>query len=421
MALIHTAKYLLAASGSPLEGGALLEDQGRIVEVGSLKQLQKSAPLVEIVDYGAAVLLPAFINAHTHLELSHYPAWASAAGVGSAPCSFVDWILRLIQVKRSIQHEAMHAAIKSGIRMSLEAGSAAVGDILSWYDGRSAFAETPLTGRIFLESLGQDVGVTQQQFKRLSKVLKEQGSGRFEFGLSPHSPYTIRPQYLRQLFEHAQQQQLGCTIHIAESPAELAFLDNGDGELIERLYSAVNWYQHRPEPRHLRPIEYLAEHGGLFKDQLLVHGVQLVDSEIDAIAAAGAQLVLCPRSNAQLRVGTAPVAKFKKAGVKLALGTDSLASNRSLSLWDELAFAAEVYSDSFSAQELLGLATTGGAAALGLQTQLGNLQPGLKASFQVIPLTEQLKPHKLIETLIHTGEGRQPQALILDGQLVKSD
>ncbi len=420
MANIHTAQYLFG-SNTLLEAGALLEDQGRILEIGSVALVKRSAPDATVIDHGDAALLPAFVNAHTHLELSHYPEWASDAGVGSEPCSFVDWILRLIVVKRSNPAAAMDAAIKTGIRMCLESGTAAVGDILSWYDGRSAFTDTPLLGCIFLESLGQDVTLTQQQFKKLSRVLKEQGVGNFKFGLSPHSPYTIRPQYMTQLFEHARNKQLSSAIHIAESPAEVDFLDSADGELAEHFYNAINWHQHRPKARHLRPIEYLAERGGLFKDQLLVHGVQLEGSEIDLIAEAGAKLVLCPRSNARLQVGIAPVAKLKKAGIKLALGTDSLASNSSLSLWDELAFAAKTYEDTFSAQELFALATTGGATALGLQHELGELKPGLRASFQVVPLKEQIEPKNLLETLINEGEGRQPETLVLDGQVVNCD
>jgi cytosine/adenosine deaminase-related metal-dependent hydrolase len=419
VARIHTARYLLCSKAAPLEGGALLEDQGRILEVGTLAQLRKSAPALPVVDYGEAVLLPAFINAHTHLELSHYPAWASAVGVGSAACSFVDWILRLIQVKRNTPLEAMRAAIETGIRLSLEAGTAAVGDILSWYEGRDAYRGTPLSGRIFLETLGQDPLVTRQQFDKLNSVLQEQGVGRFEFGLSPHSPYTISPPYMSQIFELSRNKQLNCSTHIAESADEVAFLDGADGELVERLFHAVNWHRHRPEARHMRPVEYLAERGGLFDRQLLVHGVQLNTAEIALIADAGAQLVLCPRSNERLQVGTAPVSSLKRAGIRLALGTDSLASNSSLSMWDELAFAAGVYADALDARELFALATTGGAAALGLQGELGALQAGLRCSFQVVGLEEQIGAQRLIETLVNEGEGRQPEALVLDGQLVK--
>ncbi len=415
MSTIYCARHLLYTQAPPLDGGALLEQKGRIVALGSLNEMKKSAPGARVVDFGEAVLLPTFINAHTHLELSHYPAWASAVGVSSAPTGFVDWILRLIKVKRSVNPEMMNEAIRYGLRLCLESGTAAIGDILSWFGGCATYADTPLCGRIFLESLGQDLALTQKLYQQLDAVLQQQEISNFELGISPHSPYTIRPKYMRQLFERCRRDHLACSIHIAESVAETDFLNSGEGELVEKLYAAVNWHQYRPEARMMRPIEFLDERGGLFADQLLVHGVQLSRSEIKAIAAAGAQLVLCPRSNAHLQVGTAPVADLKQAGVGLALGTDSLASNQSLSLWDELSFAAKVYADALSADELFALATTGGARALGLQNQLGELKPGLRCSFQVVRRKEPLRTRTLVETLIAEGQGQKIDTLILDG------
>lgn len=415
MPTIYCARHLLYAQAPALDGGALLEQEGRIVALGSLSEMKKSAPGARVVDFGEAVLLPAFINAHTHLELSHYPAWASVAGVSSAPTNFVDWILRLIKVKRSVNPEMMNGAIRDGLRLCLESGTAAIGDILSWFGGCATYAGTPLRGRIFLESLGQDLALTQKLYQKLDAVLQQQKIGNFELGVSPHSPYTIRPKYMSQLFERCRRDHLACSTHIAESTAEIDFLDAADGELIEKLYAAVNWHQYRPEARNLRPIEYLDERGGLFPDQLLVHGVQLDNYEISAIAAVGAQLVLCPRSNTHLQVGTAPVARLKQAGVGLALGTDGLASNQSLSLWDELAFAAGVYSDALSADELLALATSGGARALGLQGQLGELKPGMRCSFQVIRREGPLRTQTLVETLVNDGQGQKVETLVLDG------
>lgn len=421
MATLSCAQYLIAAQNRIIEDGALLEERGRILEVGPRALLKKTHPAATLVDYPDAVILPTFINAHTHLELSHYPDWASAASVSSASCSFVDWILRLIRVKRSIEPSAMAAAIETGLRLSLAAGTAAVGDILSWYEGRSVFAATPMRGRIYLESLGQDLEVTRQQYKKLSTVLKEQRAGHLEFGISPHSPYTIRPGYMRELYQFCHTAEVACATHIAESSAEVDFLVNGSGEFVERLYPAIGWHQYLPKARKIRPVAFIAEQGGLFAAQLLVHGVQLQDTEIAAIAAAGARLVLCPRSNAYLQVGTAPVAKLKQAGVRLALGTDSLASNQSLSLWDELAFAAEIYADNFNATELFALATTESAAALGLADELGELAPGLRCSFQVVRPPTAVCGSRLLETLIGAGPGQQLEALILDGQVVKVD
>ncbi|WP_020676125.1 amidohydrolase family protein [Geopsychrobacter electrodiphilus] len=419
MAMIYTAQYLVCNSSQTLEAGALLEDRGRIIEVGAFSLLKKAHPSATVIDYGDRVILPAFINAHTHLELSHYPESARAAGVSTEPCDFVDWVLRLISVKRSLPPNAMTAAIETGLRLSLAAGTGAVGDILSWYEGRSAYLQSPMSGRIYLESLGQDLYVTRQQFKKLSSVLKEKRVGKLELGVSPHSPYTIRPEYMRQLFQVCRAESLGCSTHIAESGAEVDFLADGTGAIVDSLYPAVNWHQYAPRARQISPVGFIAEQGGLFKNQLLVHGVQLKADEIAAIAEAHASLVLCPRSNAHLQVGVAPAAKLKQAGVRLALGTDSLASNQSLSLWDELAFAAEVYADAFDAAELFALATTGGASALGLTDQLGALNPGLCCSFQVVQPQVGIRGSKVLESLVCAGNGQQVYALVLDGKVVK--
>jgi cytosine/adenosine deaminase-related metal-dependent hydrolase len=104
---------------------------------------------------------------------------------------------------------------------------------------------------------------------------------------------------------------------------------------------------------------------------------------VACIAANGASVVLCPRSNAQLGVGTAPIGLYKAAGVPLALGTDSRASNDSLSLWDEIAFARSVYPE-LSPVELLAIATRGGAQALGLAQEMGELTAGSGAHLQVL-------------------------------------
>lgn len=414
MIRLYSAKYLLPDSSGALASTALVEEGGRIQAVGPLAQLQQQYPAAQQVDYGEAVILPAFINAHTHLELSLYPQWAADAGVKSDACSFVDWILRLIQVKRGIKPAALTEAVTEGLALSLQAGTAAVGDVLSRYEAREAYSGSPLRGRVFLESLGQDPGVTRSAYKKLKTALAEPHDALLGLGVSPHSPYTIRPQYMEQLFALCRNSHLPCTTHIAESAAECDFLNMGNGELVERLYTEVNWHQFAPPARRLRPLEYLDRQGGLFADQLLVHGVQFDDDEIALLAKSAATLVLCPRSNAQLQVGTAPVAALKQAGVRLALGTDSLASNASLSIWDELAFASEAYAGALSPAELFDIATRGGAEALGLTGQLGSLAPGLRCSFQVVA-APQVARDQLLETLVRSGRSEPVDTLVLDG------
>lgn len=417
MVTLYTATHLLPDSQGVCPGLALAEEGGRIITLAPLAQLQVRYPQARLVDFGAALILPAFMNAHTHLELSLYPQWATAAGVESKSTSFVDWILRLIRVKRSIKPQALGDAVAAGINLCLQSGTAAVGDILSRYEVRGLYREAPLRGRVYLETLGQDQTVIRAARERLDTVLRNEEDFPLELGVSPHSPYTIRPQYMSELYQRCRDERIPCATHIAESPEEIDFLHMGNGDIVERFYTEINWHQYAPPARRMRPLDFINERGGLFADHLLIHGVQLSAAEIEKLAASAATLVLCPRSNAWLQVGTAPVAALKKAGVKLALGTDSLASNSSLSLWDELAFASQVYGETFTPAELFELATQGGARALGLQGQLGALEPGLRCSFQVVEPPD-MAADKMLESLVRNGRQKPVKALILDGHCV---
>lgn len=417
MACIYTAKYLLPGNAPLIVGGALLDVDGRIAEVGSLAEVRRSNEQVEIVDFGDAVLLPPLVNAHTHLELTDYPRWVELDREHHAPESFVDWILQVIRVKHAVPQENYLPSLSRGIKLSLEAGTGAVGDILSHLSARKAYQDSPLHGRIYLETLGQDVEFIHKSLRRVEEALTERSVGSMELGVSPHSPYTISSEYLTQLYEMCCDQQLFCTTHIAESVDEVDFLQRHAGAIVEKLYPFVGWQTFLGKVPGQRPVEYLQTQGGLQPNNLLVHGVQLTRDEIGRVATAGCSVALCPRSNAQLDVGVAPVKELLSAGVPLALGTDSLASCDSLSIWDEMAFAVDWFSGQIDAPTLLQMATNGGAQALGLAKKMGCLQSGYRSSFQV--LVPDSLPHvaDLMDFLTSPGRSDEVKQLCLDGSL----
>jgi cytosine/adenosine deaminase-related metal-dependent hydrolase len=166
-------------------------------------------------------------------------------------------------------------------------------------------------------------------------------------------------------------------------------------------------------------VAWLATHGALSPQTLLIHGVQVDAADVARIASSGASVVLCPRSNAHLGVGIAPVGLYKAAGVPLALGTDSLASNDSLSLWDELAFARSVYPE-FSPRELLHIATCGGAQVLGLAHEMGQLTAGSGAHLQVLTAAT-LPPVAELEEWLCCAEHRVAALWLAGVQEFRSD
>lgn len=399
------ARYLLPGAGVPvLEDGALLVAGERILAVGRFAELRRSD--VKVIDYGDAIILPPLVNAHCHLELSHFPQWAATCGESAVPADFVSWIRRLVRVRRQTDSEAIPASLTAGIQQLLASGTGAVGDILSSFGALSPLLASPLHGRIFFET----IGLEEERFAPALAAALTSVRGvapPLSGGLSPHSTYTVSAPHL----EKAVSAGLPLAIHCAESLEETLFLQAGRGAIADELYAAAGWPQPVAAPG-LSPVAWLAAHGAVTPQALLIHGVQVDAADAGQIAASGATVVLCPRSNARLGVGVAPIRLYREAGVRLALGTDSLASNDSLSLWDELAFARTIYPE-FAPEELLAIATRGGARALG--AAMGELSAGAGAHFQLLRPAILPAPDELAEFLCSPGRSAEVRSLWLDG------
>ncbi len=401
--ILYCARYLLPITAAPIEDGAMLVKAGQISAVGSHRQLAAAHPGAALVDFGDAVLLPPLVNAHTHLELSDFPNWAAAADNVDQPRDFVDWILRLVSVRRGIGAAQLSDSLASGLRQSLLAGTGAVGDILTSLDVVPAYRHSPLRGRVFAEVLGRDPDHVAGRLLAIEGRLAESPAEHLAWGLAPHAPYTLSASATDRVFAFARHHALQCSIHLAESADESRFLENGTGAIAERLFAAALWDPAADPAPGCSPVRALCRHGKLAPGDLAVHAVHVDGADIDRLKKHGCSVVLCPRSNAALHVGRAPVSAYLAAGVPLALGTDSLASAPSLSIWDEIAFARDCYPGQAPPRDWLEIATRGGAQVLGQEVFLGQLCPGREASFQVVTLPEVPALHELEEALCSFG------------------
>jgi len=417
-ATLCRARYLLPIGAPLIEDGALLVEGGCILAIGRHADLAAAHPRAAASDFGDAVLLPPLVNAHTHLELSSYPEWCSAWQDLPGQGDFVGWIQHLIQVKSKLPRESYAAAIRKGIRTTLRSGCGAVGDILASHADCSAYRESPLLGRVYFEVLGVEPDKLRQQLAQIASLCATAPFGRLLPGLSPHSPYTLAPDLFTEVLAQVRQRQWPVTMHLGETADEVAFLAAAAGPIVERLYPYVGWQERVPPAAGLRPVPWLLQHAPLPQQLLLAHGVQVSAAEAAQLAATRAGVVLCPRSNARFGVGRAPVAAYHQAGVTLALGTDSLASSPSLSVWDELAFAREWFAGELDPAAWLEIATAGGAALLGLGERLGQLAAGREAHFQVVDVPAGARAASLVEALCAAGDEIRVQALYLGGENV---
>lgn len=408
---LFRARYLLPIASPPLDDGALLVAGDRILAVGPYRELAAAHPRAAAVAFEEAVILPPMVNAHTHLELTDFPAWAADAGLTGERGDFADWILNLVRVRRAISDTAVTTSLRHGLQQCLQAGTGAVGDILTTLPAASAYAAAPLRGRVFAEVLGVDPLQVESRLVEVAAHLAAPPAAAMQWGLSPHAPYTLTASTLAAALGFAGSHDLPVAMHWAETSEERDFLAQGRGPLAEKLYPMAGWTVPASPQGSCDPASLPA-------GSLLIHGVQTRPDDVAAAAAAGHGVVLCPRSNSRFGTARAPLAAYRRRGVPLALGTDSRASSPSLSIWEELAFASSWFAGELDPAEWLTIATSGGAVALGLSQRTGHLAAGLEASFQVVALPAGATASTVEEALVSAGEEIAVQALYLAGQKI---
>jgi 5-methylthioadenosine/S-adenosylhomocysteine deaminase len=356
-----SAGWVVPVDGPPLEDAYVAWEDGRIVEVGHGRADRH---------HDDAIILPGIVNAHSHLEYSVYAGFGDGRPFGS-------WLATHIARKRALTREDMVAIARHGAAQSLAAGITTTADYSFSGAAADAAAELGLRAIVYLEVFGSDPGEAGRRFEELRAGLPE--NDLVTIGISPHAPYTCSLDVYRYCLS------LGIPVgtHLAESDGENEWLEHGTGSLAAARDVLV-------EPTGKRAVGSLAEVLG--PELLCAHCVALDDAEIALLAEAGVPVAHCPRSNALLGCGIAPLGGLRSAGVRVGLGTDSPASTPSFDPWDELraavagARARERRPDALSAAEALGLATLGAAAALGLDDELGSLTPGKRADLTVVSL-----------------------------------
>jgi cytosine/adenosine deaminase-related metal-dependent hydrolase len=364
---ILRASWVVPVSAPPIANGALAVSDGRIEWVGRFGD--PAGPSGAITDLGTGVLLPGLTNAHCHLELSHLS--------GALPRSdgFVPWLEALVE-RRGRAEPALVAARTRAAIAELEAtGTVAVGDVSNALDHLDMLAASPLRAVVFYELLGWDPArarsILDSAVARID-ALAGRMNGRLRLRMAAHAPHSVSPELLRLLAEH----ECPAAIHLAESEAEAAFLGEGDGEwgrfLGRRGLGHVAF-----TPPGLSPVQYLDSLGILRPGLLAAHCVRVDAADRRTLARRGVRVAVCPRSNRGLDVGLPPVPALLESGVRVCLGTDSLASADSLDLLADAALLHESF-PGISPAALVEMATAAGAEALGFDG-LGTLAPGKSA------------------------------------------
>lgn len=407
-----SARLLFPITSPPLFGGALLVRSGGILEVGERGELERRHPSILIEDLGDAVLLPGLVNVHTHLELS------TLKGTIDGP--FLDWLLQLIDRKRSLDGQFYLHSASQGVRELIRGGTTSVGEITSAGTSFEVLRRSGLRGVVYYEALGLDPlqaeGIVQRAEQEIETMRREAG-GLLKVGLSPHAPYSLSEPLLAHLGGLARRFRLPVAVHLAEAEEEIRYVKEGTGPIRERLLKKVGRDRPSHEIRSETPVELFHRHGLLSPSTLAVHAVHLETDDVERLASSGASVAHCPRSNHLLGNGTAPIPEYLAKGIRVGLGTDSLASNESLSLWDEMRFALKLHEGRISPEGLLKMATLEGADALGLSKEAGSLEPGKQADLIAVRIRD-LDEEDPYRSLLSSMQDKDVLLTMVDGRIL---
>jgi cytosine/adenosine deaminase-related metal-dependent hydrolase len=370
-----TARWVFPVSGPPLECGTVSIRDDRIVAVEPHGQRQPDH------DLGNTAVLPGLVNAHTHLDLTGLR--------GQVPPSpdFVGWLRAVVQHRRTRSPEQVQSDVRAGLAESLRYGTTLLGDIAAGGATWPVLSHAPLRAVVFHEVLGLPKVRAKLAWHETRQALREHTpTPTCRPGISPHAPYSVR----RSLVRAAMLLGLPVTIHLAETAAELELLREHCGQFVPFLTELGVW-----DSRGLvKNFDEVLRHTHRAGPLLIAHGNYLPPSS--AIPVHGT-IVYCPRTHAAFGHPPHPFQVLLARGVRVALGTDSLASNPDLDVLAEARFLHHLYPD-VPDSVLLRLATLSGAEALGWQDDTGSLTPGKSADLVVVPLPsgDCADPHTLV-------------------------
>ncbi|MCI0418257.1 MAG: amidohydrolase family protein [Acidobacteria bacterium] len=440
--MILSGRWVVPVSSPPLENGAIAVERGEILEAGLLETVRKRYPRHESKHFPNAALMPGLVNVHSHLELTVLRGYLEGL-------DFWNWIRSLTRAKYEVLNEddILVSALLGAIE-AVRAGVTTLADPMDIGASLDAVLAIGLRGILYqevfspkpgeaeqaLHSLQAKISVLEARLGRWPREARLQIQGcastenlsqrrqRVMLGVSPHALFTVSAPLFQKTAAFAADQNYPVCIHAAESQAETQLTKDGSGPMMESFRQrGIAW-----NPPGLSPVAYLHSLGILRQRTLLVHCIRLEPADYAILHSQGVSVAHCPKSNARLRHGFMDLRRMREHHISLGLGSDSVASNNTMDLFEEMRFAASNPSwlsagaEGLSAQEALRLATLGGAEALGLSQHIGSLEAGKQGDVIAVDLS---MPHCLpvfspVDALVHSARASDVQFSMVAGEVL---
>ncbi len=362
-----SANYIYTGTSLPLKNGIItLDDSGKIINIkdtgGNLREIAK-------LSFYNGIIVPGFVNAHCHLELSHLK------GLIPKHTGLAKFIIELSRHRGDSPNKVQQAAQLAEEEM-LKNGIVAVGDISNTPDSFEIKAKQNIYYHTFLEIFGLDPRKADEiivKARKLATVLKQKT--KLPFSIVPHAPYSVSPTLFMKIRELENNKPL--SIHNQESASEQSLFNGEKGSLFEVLSTLVPEYEKLCPSYNNSSLKYTLDHLESLQKILLVHNTYSSESDLSYSEQTNLDKywILCPNANQYIEDKLPDINLFRRKKLKIALGTDSLASNNQLSILEEMKIISENY-PKIPLEELISWATINGARALNISDKFGKIEPG---------------------------------------------
>lgn len=396
--LIKNVTLLPMSGEGTIVNNAYVRIKGQYIsEVGSGEAPDGQDDL--IIDGSGQLLMPGFINTHTHAAMTLLRGYAD-------DLPLMEWLeTKIWPLEDQMTGDDIYAGTRLAILEMIKSGTTCFADMYFSMD-RVAEAVRDTGMRAVLARGMVGVGPEHQQALDESRELVANwhgaARGRIQFILGPHAPYTCPPDYLKRVIALAEELDTGIHIHLAETAGEVSD--------IEKQYGKT-------------PMALMEDLGLFTRPTLAAHCVHVSAEDIKILKKYQVGVAHNPESNMKLASGIAPVADMLQAGIPVALGTDGASSNNNLDMLQEMRSAAFLQKVAtmdttvLPAYQALEMATCNGAAALGMDHELGQIKAGYKADLIMVSLQEahMIPCHDVTANLVYAAQASDIQHVIIDG------
>ncbi len=376
--MIYRSRTVVTMDGAPIENGAVAVEGAHIIEVGRWDDVRahRSGPAT---DLGEAVLLPGLINAHCHLDFT------ALRGAIQPQRSFADWILQINGLRRELTDDDYLASIAGGFVEARLWGTTTIANVESMPALLARMSPPPLRTWWFAELI--DVRPRLSPKEMLADALaafRGKENWRGGFGLSPHAPYTVSPDLLRRAKAAAAQNGMQLMMHLAESTEEMEMFREKRGRLFDLLRSLGRPMDDCGEGK--TPLAVMLERELIDERWIIVHLNELTEDDFARLEGGPRfHIAHCPRSSRYFRHSPFALQRLSALGFNISLGTDSLASNSSLSLFSEMQTLRDTH-PWLAAERILEMVTTNPARALNQTDSLGKIRAGFQSDLIALPI-----------------------------------